>query len=341
MKLSPRDARSYVARPDPKRAGILLYGADPMRVATQRQKIIANLIGPEGEGEMRLTRIQGADLRKDATLLGDAAKEQGFFPGQRCAFVEEATDGCTEAIRNALSDWVPGDAVVVVTAGQLAAKSALRKLFEGHPTAYALGIYNDPPGRDEIEATLQEVGLRLPTPEVMQALIALAQTLELGDFRQTLEKLSLYKFDDVTPVTPEDVTACAPASIEAAVDDALNIVADGQPHKLGPVLRRLEAQGTNATLLMIMALRHFRMLHVIASDPGGAAAGVGRLRPPVFGPRRSKLERQGSRWTTDRLQRAIALLVETDLKLRSAGATAPAMALVERALLRLSMMGKQ
>ncbi|MEC9197657.1 MAG: DNA polymerase III subunit delta [Pseudomonadota bacterium] len=340
MKLNPRDARSYIARPDPTRPGILLYGADPMRVADRRQKIINALIGPEGEGEMRLTRINGADLRKDGALLTDAIKEQGFFPGARCAFVEDATDGCAKAIQNALESWSQGDANIVITAGQLAAKSALRKLFEAHQSAYALGIYNDPPGRDEIEATVQEAGLGPLDRDAMDALIALAQTIEPGDLRQTIEKLALYKYQDSSAVTVADITACAPASVEAEVDDLLDIVANGTPHLLGPVLRRLEAQGSNPTALMIMALRHFRTLHVVASAPDGAAAGVAALKPPVFGPRRSKLERQGNRWSVERLQRAITLLVDTDLTLRSAGQTAPQMALVERALLRLTMMNR-
>ena len=63
-------------------------------------------------------------------------------------------------VRNALDEWKPGDAVIVVTAGQLTPKSALRKLFEDHANAYAAGIYDDPPGRDEIEAALRTAGLR-------------------------------------------------------------------------------------------------------------------------------------------------------------------------------------
>ncbi|SCM69545.1 DNA polymerase III subunit delta [Donghicola eburneus] len=339
MKLSPRDATSYIARPDPGRPGILLYGADPMRVADRRQKIVSHLIGPEGEAEMRLNRVQGADVRKDGALLFDALKEQGFFPGQRCVFVEDATDGCAKPIAAALEGWRPGDAVLVVTAGQLAAKSALRKVFESHPQAYALGIYNDPPGREEIEGIVRESGLDLPDRDAMDGLVALAQTLEPGDFRQTVQKLALYKYGDTSPVTAEDITACAPASTEAAIDDVLDIVSDGSPQKLGPVMRRLEAQGTKPTELMIFALRHFKTLHAVASAPGGPSAGIAALRPPVFGPRRSKLERQAGRWPSLKLQTAIGLLVETDLKLRSAGQTAPDMALVERALLRLTMLG--
>ena len=63
MKLNPRDANAFFAMPDSRRAGILIHGADAMRVALKRQDLIANLIGPNGEEEMRLTRMMAADLR--------------------------------------------------------------------------------------------------------------------------------------------------------------------------------------------------------------------------------------------------------------------------------------
>ena len=72
MKLSPREAPGYFAKPDPRRTGLLIYGPDGMRVALKRQEVIAALIGPEGEAEMRLSRIPGGDLRKEPTLLIDA-----------------------------------------------------------------------------------------------------------------------------------------------------------------------------------------------------------------------------------------------------------------------------
>ena len=115
MKLATRDAPSYFAKPDPTATGLLIYGADAMRVALKRQEVIKALIGPEGEEEMRLTRIAAADLRKDPALLSDAIKAQGFFPGPRVAFVEDATDGLSDTVTAALADWQDGDAQVVVT----------------------------------------------------------------------------------------------------------------------------------------------------------------------------------------------------------------------------------
>lgn len=340
MKLSTREAPGYFAKPDPTATGLLIYGADAMRVALRRQEVIKALIGENGEDEMRLARIAAADLRKDTALLLDAIKAQGFFPGPRVAFVEDAGDGLTEVIATALGEWREGDAQIIVTAGQLAARSKLRKLFEDHKTAYATGIYDDPPGRDEIEASLRAAGLADISSDAMAALTDLARTLPPGDFRQTIEKVALYKLNDTTPLTPDEVALSAPNTLEAGIDDALNIAAEGKAHELGPILRRLEAQGVGPVGICIGATRHFKTLHMVASDPGGAGAGIGKLKPPVFGPRRDRLQRQASAWGMHKLERALSMLLDTDLTLRSS-AEVPQMAVMERTLLRLAWMGRR
>ncbi|NBR90398.1 MAG: DNA polymerase III subunit delta, partial [Rhodobacteraceae bacterium] len=65
MKLNGPAAAKLFARPDPSVPAVLIFGADPMRVAMKRQEILANILGPKGEEEMRLTRLPASDLRKD------------------------------------------------------------------------------------------------------------------------------------------------------------------------------------------------------------------------------------------------------------------------------------
>jgi len=337
VKLTGTAAVRYFARPDPARAGLLIFGADAMRVALRRQEVIAALVGPEGEAEMRLARIPAGELRRDPAALLDAVKAQGFFPGPRVAFLEDAGDGLAPAVQAAMADWRPGDAAIVVTAGNLTARSALRRIFEDHANAYAIGIYDDPPGREEIEQTLRRSGLGEIDREAMTDLLALARDLDPGDFRQTVEKIALYKYGDAAPLTSADVAACAPATIEADVDDLLAIVAESRTDELGPMMRRLEGQGVTPVTLCIATLRHFRALHAASADPGGPAAGLARMRPPVFGPRRDRMLRQAQAWGMERLEQALSTIVETDLRLRSTS-RAPAMAVMERALIRLAMM---
>jgi DNA polymerase-3 subunit delta len=334
MILRGADANRYLAKPDPARPGLLIFGTDPMRVALKRQDAILALAGPDAEAEMRLSRIAAGDLRREPSLLADAIKEVGFFPGPRVAFAEDATDGLAPAIAAALTAWKPGDATIVVTAGELKGKSALKTLFEKHPSAVCIGFYDEPPSREEIEAELQKAGLTRIAPEALSDLHTLGRALDPGDFRQTLQKLALYKWQDDTPLQPAEVAALAPATIEAETDDLTHAVAERTPGAIGPLMRRLEGQGVTPVDICIAATRHFRALHLARAEPGGAQAGLMKAR--VFGTRRDRMQRQLGRWDLPGLEAALAALLQTDLTLRSAS-RAPGHALIERALIRIAM----
>ncbi len=339
MKLAGRESVRYFTKPEPDRTGLLIYGPDAMRIALKRQEVVAALVGPAGEEEMRLTRIAASELRKDSAALIDAMKAQSFFPGPRVVFVEDATDAIGKVIADAVNDWQPGDATLVITAGQLAAKSNLRKLFEGHRNAYAAAIYNDPPSREEIEAVLAKAGVINIGQQAMADLTALARVLDPGDFAQTMEKLGLYKLNDSDPVSSEDVLACAPQTSEAALDDALHIIAEAKVGEIGPVMRKLEGQGVNPTSICIGATRHFRTLHLAASHPKGPEAGLSASRPPVFGPRRDRMLRQARAIGLYKLENMLEILTDTDLSLRSSKPV-PARAALERAFIRIAMLAR-
>jgi DNA polymerase-3 subunit delta len=68
----------------------------------------------------------------------------------------------------------------------------------------------------------------------MVDLEALARTLSAGDFRQTIDKLGLYKRGDATPVSPTDLEAVAPLNREAELDDILHATAEAAS---GPSVR--------------------------------------------------------------------------------------------------------
>lgn len=338
MLLRGAEARRFLAAPDPARAGLLVFGGDAMRVSLHRQEACAALAGPEGEAEMRVTRIAASDLRRDGTLLADALRERSFFAGPRVVLLEEAGDGLAAPVRAALETWREGDAFLLVTVGSLAARSSLRALFERDPRAVAVAVYDDPPGRDEIAAGLRRARLDRVAPEAMEDLVALAQLVEPGDFRQTLERIALYKLGDEAPLSSAEVALLAPLTHEAEVDDLLHALAERRAPDLAGLLRRLEGQGMQPVALCIQAQRHLRALHLAAGDPGGAQAGLARAR--VFGPRRDRMARALRLWDARALEAAIGQLLELDLVLRQSP-RAPAMALLERGLLRIAMGGRR
>jgi DNA polymerase-3 subunit delta len=96
-------------------------------------------------------------------------------------------------------------------------------------------------------------------------------------------------------------------------------------------LRKLQSQGVQPVGLCIGATRHFRTLHATTVNPASLY---------LKGPKGDQLRRQASKWGRIKLEDALQLLINTDLQLRSAD-QAPQMALMERALIRLAMMGRR
>ena len=140
MKIGAAEVLRTYARPDPARLGLLIYGNDAMRVALKRQEVIAAVLGPEGEAEMRLARLAAADLRRDPAALPDALKAQGFFPGPRVAFVEEATDSLAPLLQEAMADWRPGDALQRAYVDALRARPLPRRI-EGQDGDSVVGVH--------------------------------------------------------------------------------------------------------------------------------------------------------------------------------------------------------
>ncbi|MBK4214525.1 DNA polymerase III subunit delta [Paracoccus caeni] len=336
MILKGGEIARYLARPDPSRPALLIYGQDAMRVALKRAEAVKALVGENADEEMRLNRMAGGGLKKDPAALLDAVKEVGFFPGQRVVLVEDTPDTSADAIAVALKEWNAGDAVIVVTAGALSKSSALRKVFEPHKDAVTAPIYDDPPGEEEVARWLSDAGLREVPPAAMREMMVLARALDPGDLRQTVEKIGLYKHGDPTPLTVEEIALMAPATIEADLDELIHTVAERREADFGTLMRRIEGQGTSPVSLCIAALRHFRALQLAAADPAGPGAALSRMRPPVFGPRRDRMARQAQTWGVALLEDAVRSLLDTDLLLRSSS-RAPQMPLIERALIRLAM----
>ena len=337
MKLAGDKANNYFSNPDVNQTAILIYGSDNMRVALRRQELLKSLVGENAEEEMRLTRISGSDLKKDPALLLDGLKASGFFPGSRVVFVEGATDATATIIDVAIQEWQKEDAILVLTSGQLNARSKLRKIIENNINSVAIGIYNDPPNEKEIISIASKYNLNDFENDAKKDLIALGRSLDQGDFQQTCEKLSLYKYKDASAITSTDINLCAPVTIDAALDEAIHIIADARSDEVGPLLSKLFGQGMNPTTMCIAVTRHFRNLHFAASHPSGPDTALSRAKPPVFGLRKERMVRQVRLWGGTRLEKALGVLTDTDLSLRSSS-KAPAHAMLERAFIRISMM---
>ena len=340
MKLSGRNTRSFFTSPPKGVAGILIYGKEPMQVSDKRRELIKSLLGPNAVEEMRLVRISRESLKKAPEKAIDLCKAQGFFPGSRALVIEEANETISDIIIKAVNTWKDGDATIVVTASSLKPSSSLRKFFEQGKNIFSVAIYDNPITKFEVEKIIAESDLKNVTPESLTQLAEIASDLQLGDFKQTIEKLALYKLYDKTPITFQDIINCTPNSNEAEIDEVLNVILAGKEFKVSHLLGRLRSQGTLPVTLIIAATRHFKALFSIISNPNGLSSGATALRPPVYGSRKDALISQAKKLGPLEIKTAIKLLVAADFQLRSPNQKIPQMALVERLFIRIAMLLK-
>ncbi|MFQ6018520.1 MAG: DNA polymerase III subunit delta, partial [Kiloniellaceae bacterium] len=231
----------------------------------------------------------------------------------------------------------PGDALIVVEAGDLPARSALRKVFESAGRGAALACYRD----DErslpklIDATLRAQGLRA-TPEARAFLAA-----NLGGDRQVtrreLEKLALYKGPGGGDIELEDAQACVGDSAALSLEDLAFAVAGGELAELARALDRSFQEGAHPVAALRAVARHLQRLHLVAGlvrqgTPVGQA--VKGLRPPVFWKRAARFKSQASAWPPAALGRALERLLAAETACKQTGA--PADSLCGRALLEIA-----
>ena len=338
MKLTSRDVLSFFKSPPKGITGVLIYGNDPMRVSDKRQQLLQSLLGSNADEEMRLARISREILKKEPEQAIDLCKAQGFFPGERALLIEEANETITDIIIKAVEAWKDGDATIIITAGSLKPSSSLRKFFEQKKNTYSVPIYDNPMTKFEVEKIIAESGLQNVTQDSFAQLLTVASELQPGDFKQTVDKLALYKLSDEKPVTYQDIINCKPISNEADIDEVLSVILAGNEFKVSQILGRLSSQGTLPVTLIIAATRHFKALFSIISNPGGVNAGATALRPPIYGPRKEALTNQAQKWGPVKIKTAIKILTATDLQLRSSSQQVPQMALVERIFIRIAML---
>lgn len=328
MKLGAGEAARFCHAPDLALTGVLLHGDDQGCVAERRRELVTAVLGKDAD-PMRLTRMDAAAVRRDPAALDAAMRSRGFFAGRGVVLVDAATDSVADGLGQALAGVTPDDAFLVVTAGSLTGRSALRRLFEGGPRLASLPVVSARLSAQEIDARLCELGLRAGLEKgARQHLAALAAGLERACFDRVLESVAIYSLGSDRPLRADEVALLGPGGLDAELDAFVDAVAAGRPESVGPTLRRVVAAGASAVTLLIGLQRHFRQL-IVAEGAGG--------RAPLWGARRDTVLAQLHRWRRDRLELAARMLYETDARVRSAERV-PALALVERCALRLAMM---
>lgn len=339
MQVKPQQADALVKAPPAGLRAILLYGPDGGLVR-ERAKTATRAVLGGADDPFRLAELSGGDLKDDPARLADEAAALAFTGGRRVVLLRDLGEAQLRLVQDFLKS-LPGEALVVVEAGDLPRRSALVKAFESAgPEAAAIACYRDE-ARDlgrVIEESLGEAGLTL-APDARSYLAA-----NLGGdrllTRRELDKLALYKADAEGParrVELEDALAVVGDSAALSLDDLAFAVGAGEPAAADRALKRSLQEGVTAVGLLRAVSRHFQRLHLavgLAAEGGDAEAAMKKLRPPVFWKQAAPFKAQMRLWPPRALAAALARLLEAEADCKRTGF--PDEALSGRLLLELA-----
>jgi DNA polymerase-3 subunit delta len=333
MKIQANKAAAFVASPDPSMRAVLVYGPD-RGLARERLDALTVAVAGDVNDPFRVTEMGAGALKDDPARLADEAAAQSLMGGRRVVRLMDAGDAVAGAVESVLDG--AGDALVLVLAGELGPRSALRKLFEGAQAAAALPCYVDDGLALEqvVRQTLQPHGMSVGRDAMDWLLGHLGGDRLLT--RAELEKLVTYK-GEAGEITLAEVVACIGDTAALGMDDLALAVADGDDATAQRVLDRLLRSGTGPVQVLRGVSRHFLRLHVAA---GAVAEGkspdqaVSALKPPVMFKIRSRVVAQVDRWRGARLGQALDVLLEAEADCKGFGPSPDVVC--ARALLRLA-----
>jgi DNA polymerase-3 subunit delta len=334
MKLPAQRVASFLSSPDAGTRAALIYGPDAGLVR-ERGTRVATAICSDVNDAFRVTDLDAGGLTHDAARLNDEASSLSLIGGRRLIRIRDADDRCGTVFDKFFKALPPGDAFILVEAGDLSPRSSLRKAFESAKAAVAIACYLD--GPRELAELAREVFAAhkiSARPDAMQYLAAHLGG-DRGISRRELEKLALYVGDGGV-VDEEAVMAAIGDSAELSVDDVVFAAADGDASHLERALNRAFGEGAQPVSLLRAELRHFQRLHLAGSRlaAGKSEDEALKLRPPLFFKLIDRFKRQLRVWPPSRAQAALDALNTAEAQTKTTGL--PAETICREALMRIA-----
>ena len=218
VALRGKDIDAFLARPDPGRPIILLYGPDAGLVRERADALIASAVDDPND-PFSLVRLDGDELSAEPSRLVDEAMTIPMFGGRRAIRVRAGSRSFASGV-DTLADSPVKDCRIVIEAGELRPESPLRKACERAKTAVAIACY---PDTERDLARLIDEELRSSNLHIAADARAVLMSLLGGDrqaSRNELRKLALYSH----------------GKGEIALDDVMTVVSDASELKLDPIV---------------------------------------------------------------------------------------------------------
>jgi DNA polymerase III subunit delta len=331
------DVDAFLARPDPARPVVLVFGPDAGLVS-ERVNALVKASADDVNDPFSLVRLDADELAANPARLVEEAQTIPLFGGRRAVWAKAGSRNIAPAVEAVLA-LPTSECRVVIEAGDLRRNAPLRVVCERAKNAAALPCYADTE-RDLarlIDAEMRAAELVLK-PDARAMLIPLLGG-DRAASRNELRKLALYARGR-GEVDVDDVTAVVSDASALALDDLVDTAFAGRPADLEAQLAKVRAAGSAVGSIFFAAQRQLAQLHRWRTAiEAGAPFSIDSLQPPLHFRRKNLVELALKQWNAARLAAAVAELADAVLASRKTPALADTIA--ERALLALAVKARR
>jgi DNA polymerase III subunit delta len=258
VALRGQDINGFMARPDPARPIVLLYGPDAGLVRERADALIASAVDNPND-PFSLVKLDGDELSAEPSRLIDEAMTVPLFGGRRAIRIRAGSRSFASGVET-LAGMSVKDCRIVIEAGDIRPDSPLRKACERAMSAVAIGCY---PDTERDLAKLIDDELRIANLRIAQDARASLMALLGGDrqaSRNELRKLTLFAHGE-GEVTLDHVMAVVADASEMKLDPIVDGAFGGKPDQVENEFGKAMVAGTYPGVIISAAQRHAAWLH--------------------------------------------------------------------------------
>jgi len=339
VALRGKEIDAFLARPDPGRPIMLLYGSDAGLVRERADALLASAVDDPSD-PFSLVKLDGDELSAEPSRLIDEAMTIPLFGGRRAIRVRAGSRNFAGGV-DALAEMPLKDCRIVIEAGELRPDSPLRKACERARTAVAIACY---PDTERDLARLIDDELRASNLHIAPDARAVLMTLLGGDrqaSRNELRKLTLYGHGKAE-VTLDDVVAVAADASELKIDPIVDAAFAGNPTVVETEFGKAIVAGTYPGVIISAAQRHAAWLHKSAlaiAEGTPISAVVESGFPRLHFSRKASVEAALRQFSVARLILIVEQLATTALEMRKQATLGAVIA--QRALMAIAVNAKR
>ncbi len=331
------DVDSFLARPDPARPVVLIFGPDAGLVSERTTALIKASVDDVSD-PFSLVRLEAEELSANPARLAEEAQTIPLFGGRRAVWAKAGSRNIAPAVEAVLG-LPTSECRVVIEAGDLRRNAPLRVLCERAKNSAALPCYADTE-RDLarlVDAEMRAAGLALK-PDACAMLIPLLGG-DRAASRNELRKLALYARGRAE-IDVDDIAAVVSDASTRALDELVDTAFAGRPSDLEAQLAKVRAAGSPVGSIFFAAQRQLAQLHKWRTAiESGAPFSIDSVQPPLHFRRKDAVGAALRQWNAARLTALMAELADAVLASRRTSALADTIA--ERALLAIAMKARR